>query len=66
MQACCLYLPQEILSSGGMLWASRRGGTWRCRGMELGALGVRCRRVDVEVERNVALQARCGCVDVDV
>jgi len=34
--------------------------------MKLGALEVRCRRVDVEVERNVALEARCGCVDVDV
>jgi len=28
-------LPQEIWSSGGMLWRCGRGGAWRCRGMKL-------------------------------
>jgi len=34
----------EIWSSGGVLRARGRGGTWRYGGMEM-----RCRRVDVEV-----------------
>jgi len=46
------YLPQEIWSSGGMLWAWGRGGV--CL-KSSGALKVRCRRVDVTMQRGMEL-----------